>query len=165
MKTAKQLNQSVKVFLKSYKNQATKLQSILDDFFESFNAPQGLNKNSTPLSNLLKDIRETDVALVRKYISIVSNAKVMLKANGSYVLRLEGEDLVLNEKYGTIKWNELAKNATVTIRDDFKSMPEALKATTKTMNKVFKTIKTRRDFLDFKETIDDLMNSYIAPAE
>ena len=46
------LNTKIKTFLNTYKNQSSKLQEILEDFVDSFNSPDGLNKNSTPLSTL-----------------------------------------------------------------------------------------------------------------
>ena len=47
-----QLNKSITGFLTGYKNSSKTLQKILEDFIESYNLPDGLNKNSTPLDTL-----------------------------------------------------------------------------------------------------------------
>lgn len=145
-------------FVKSYKNQATKLQEILDEFFASFNDENGLNKNSTPLSNLLKGIRKTDAELVKKYIKKVSNAQVYLKDNGNYTLKLVGDELILNDVYGTIKWNDLAEHAIVIVPDHYKSMSEAIKATGKTLEKALKTVQSDEDRDDLIKTVKELLN-------
>lgn len=165
MKTAKQINQSIRVFLKSYNNQQGRLQIILDDIFEAFNDPHGLNKNSTPLSNLLKELRPTDAGLVSRYIAHVSNAKVSLKANGNYVLQFEVgvTDLIMNDNYGKIHWYDFKKKGEEK-KESYKDMKEANKALEKTINKAYKTVETRQDFMDMKAYVEELLSNLIAPA-
>lgn len=153
MINASKLNTKIKTFLNTYKNQANKLQEILEDFVDSFNSPDGLNKNSTPLSTLLQGLRKTDASLVKLWVKEISNANVYLKANGNYVLKIDGEQLETNEKYKVLKWNELDKEVTVVKLDYYKSMEQALKALETTLPKVYKTCKNEED----KKKVEELL--------
>jgi hypothetical protein len=150
---AKKLNTKIKTFLNTYKNQSNKLQEILEDFVDNFNSPDGLNKNSTPLSTLLQGLRKTDASLVKMWVKEVTNANVYLKANGNYVLKIDGSELVTNEKYKVLKWNDLDKEVTVVKLDYYKSMEQALKALETTLPKVYKTCKTEED----KKQVEELL--------
>ena len=152
-----QLNKSITGFLTGYKNSSKTLQKILEDFIESYNLPDGLNKNSTPLDRLLKGLRKTDAVLVKLYIAEVTNAKLYINAKGNYTLKLEGEALETNDKYGTITWNNMEKSVTVVQNDYYKSMQEALKATEKTVTKAIKTARTDDELKELKKTINELL--------
>lgn len=152
-----QLNKSITGFLTGYKNSAKTLQKILEDFIESYNLPDGLNKNSTPLDRLLKGLRKTDAVLVKLYIAEVTNAKLYINAKGNYTLKLDGGELETNDKYGTISWNNMEKEVTVVPNDYYKSMQEALKATEKTITKAIKTARTDEELKELKKTINELL--------
>lgn len=153
------LNQTITGFLTGYKNSAKTLQKILEDFIESYNLPDGLNKNSTPLDRLLKGLRKTDSALVKLYIAEVTNAKLYLNAKGNYTLKIDGEALETNDKYGTISWNNMEKTVTVVQNDYYKSMTEALKATEKTLAKAIKTARTAEELTELKNKINELLTA------
>lgn len=152
-----QLNKSITGFLTGYKNSSKTLQKILEDFIDSYNLPDGLNKNSTPLDRLLKGLRKTDAVLVKLYIAEVTNAKLYINAKGNYTLKLDGEALETNDKYGTITWNNMEKAVTVVQNDYYKSMQEALKATEKTITKAIKTARTDDELKELKKTINELL--------
>ena len=156
MMTAKKLNTSITNFLRGYKNSTKTLQTILENFIDSFNAEDGLNKNSTPLDTLLKGLRKTDSALVKMYLSEVTNAKVYLNGKGNYTLKIDGTELVTNDKYGTIQWNNMEKNVVVMSVDYYKNMTEALKQTEKTLTKAIKTARTDEEIQQLKTKIDEL---------
>lgn len=156
MTTAKQLNISITNFLRGYKNSAKTLQTIIENFIDSFNAEDGLNKNSTPLDTLLKGLRKTDSALVKMYISEVTNAKVYLNAKGNYTLKIDGNELVTNDKYETLQWNNMERNVIVISVDYYKNMTEALKQTEKTLTKAIKTARTDEEIQQLKTKINEL---------
>lgn len=159
MLNTSQLNKKITGFLTGYKNSAKTLQGILEDFIESFNASDGLNKNSTPLDKLLKGIRKTDAVLVKLYMAEVTNAKVYLNAKGNYILKIEGSELTTNEKYGTINWNNMERNVVVMSMDYYKSMAEALKATEKTLAKAIKTARTDEELAQLKTKINEMLTA------
>ena len=98
-------------------------------------------------------MRKTDASLVKLWVKEVSNANVYLKANGNYVLKIDGEQLETNEKYKVLKWNELDKEVTVVKLDYYKSMEQALKALETTLPKVYKTCKNEED----KKKVEELL--------
>lgn len=156
MATVKQLNTSISNFLRGYKNSTKALQTILENFIDSFNAKDELNKNSTPLDTLLKGLRKTDSALVKMYIAEVTNAKVYLNAKGNFTLKIDGSELVTNDKYGTLQWNNMERNVVVMSVDYYKNMAEALKQTEKTLTKAIKTARTDEEIQQLKTKIDEL---------
>ena len=157
MVSVTELNKSITGFLTGYKNSTKTLQTILENFIESYNLPDGLNKNSTPLDRLLKGLRKTDSALVKLYIAEVTNAKLYINAKGNYTLKIEGESLETNDKYGTIQWNNMEKNVAVIVSDYYKSMQEALKQTEKTLTKAIKTARTAEELTELKNKINELL--------
>lgn len=159
MYNTSQLNKKISGFLTGYKNSAKTLQGILEDFIESFNAEDGLNHNTTPLDKLLKGIRKTDAVLVKLYIAEVTNAKVYLNVKGNYVLKIDGQQLETNDKYGTINWNNMERNVVVMSVDYYKSMAEALKATEKTLEKAKKTARTDEELAQLKTKINEILTT------
>lgn len=159
MVNVKQLNKSISGFLTGYKKSAKTLQSIIENFIDSFNAEDGLNKNSTPLDTLLKGLRKTDAVLVKLYIAEVTNAKVYLNAKGNHTLKIDGTELVTNDKYGTIQWNNMERNVVVMSLDYYKTMAEALKATEKTLTKAIKTARTDEELAQLKTKINEMLTA------
>lgn len=155
MVNTKQLTARINGYIKGYKTSANNLQQILIDFIDSFNAEDGLNKNSTPLSNLLKGLRKTDAELVKAYIKKVTNAQVYLNGKGNYTLKIEGDELTTNENYAETKWFDLAEKAVVIVKDYYKNIDEALKATDKTLVKAINTIKTAEEKKQLLDAISE----------
>lgn len=159
MTTVKQLNKSISNFLRGYKNSTKSLQQILENFIDSFNDSDGLNHNSTPLDTLLKGLRKTDATLVKMYIAEVTNAKVYLNAKGNYTMKIDGTELVTNDKYGTIQWNNMEKNVVVMSVDYYKNMQEALKYTEKTLAKAIKTARTDEEIQQLKAKVNEMFTT------
>lgn len=154
-----QLNRSISGFLAGYKKSAKTLQTILENFIDSFNDANGLNHNSTPLDTLLKGLRKTDAVLVKMYIAEVTNAKVYINAKGNHTLKIEGTELTTNDKYGTVQWNNMERNVVIMSMDYYKSMAEALKATEKTLAKAIKTARTDEELEQLKQKINELITA------
>lgn len=158
MTDIKTLNKQITSFLTGYKNSAKTMQTILENFINSYNLPDGLNKNSTPLDKLLKGIRKTDCELVKIYIKTVTNAKVYLNAKGNYTLKLDGAELTTNEKFETTCWNDAHDKVVVTPVEYYNNMKQALAQTEKTLNKAFKTARTDDEVGQLKALINKILN-------
>lgn len=167
LKTVSQINKEVTNLLKSYKNTSSRIQVVLEAIIDNYNSPDGLNHNSTPLNNLLKGLRKTDVELVKIYIKTVTNAVVYINAKGNFTLKLadNATDLLTNEKYATMCWNDTADKVKVVPKEYFGSLKAAMTALDNTLPKAFKTARGAEELKELLDKVHEHLKAYESTEE
>lgn len=117
-----------------------RIQDFLFDFLSSYNDPDLLAKNSTPLSHLLKGLKRTDATLIKIYIEEVTNAKIGLNDKNKLVIKLEkDQDLDFIEDWTALKWYDMAKDTVTVRKESYDDINQAIKAYKKWCRKVAKS--------------------------